>query len=272
MYKEKKMSGKEIRLGKMFSRGKAVVVAADHGAYMGPFKGIDELPKQIYAFKKADGFLVMPGMAKLCKDFFAQKESPLCIVRVNYATHYIKAYEYTKGYNERFISIKQAVALGADMVIVSLLFSGNDEANTRNVMQFGEYVEEANELGIPLVGEYIPIRSVDRFNEDPEKLLLGTRAVAEFGADLIKTVYIEEKFEEIVKTSMIPVLALGGAKTDKSIDSFRVAHHAVQKGASGVVFGRNVICAERPKEYLDILIDIVKHGMSPEEADKKYNI
>lgn len=263
------MSGKEVRMGKLLGESKAVVVAADHGAYMGPFAGIDELPKQIHAFKKADAILLMPGMAKLCGDFFAKKDAPLCIIRINYATHYIKAYNYPRGYNERFISVKQAVSLGADMVMVSLLFTGDDEANTRNITQFGEYVEEAAGLGIPIVGEYIPMGSVDRFNEDPEKLLLGTRALAEFGADLMKTVFIDN-FEEVVKTSIIPVLALGGAKTDKPLDSFKIASSAVKKGAAGVVFGRNVICAENPAKYLDLLISVVKEGLPPEEADKMY--
>lgn len=263
------MSGKEVRLGKLLGGGKAVVVAADHGAYMGPFTGIDELTRQIHAFKKADGILLMPGMAKLCSNFFARRDAPLCIIRINYATHYIKAYEYPRGFNERFISVKQAVAMGADMVMVSLLFTGDDEANTRNITQFGEYVEEATSLGIPIVGEYIPMGSIDRFNENPEKLLLGTRALAEFGADLMKTVFIDN-FEEVVKTSIIPVLALGGAKTDKPIDSFKIAASAITKGAAGVVFGRNVICAENPTKYLDLLISIVKEGMSPEEAEKRY--
>ncbi len=263
------MVGKEIRMGKLLGGGKAVIVAADHGSYMGPFEGIDNLPEQIHAFKKADAFLVMPGMAQQCSGFFSQKDAPLCIIRVNYATHYVKAYEYKKGYNERLISVKQAVALGADMVMVSLLFSGNDEANTRNITQFGEYVEEANALGIPLVGEYIPLGSIDTFNDEIDRLLLGTRAVAEFGADCIKTVYVD-KFDYVVRTAGIPVFGLGGAKTDKPIDSFKLAKNVISKNAAGVVFGRNVICAKDPVKYLDLLIQVVKHGMSPEEAQKSY--
>jgi len=165
--------------------------------------------------------------------------------------------------------VKQAVTLGADMVMVSLLFSGNDEANTRNITQFGEYVEEANALGIPLVGEYIPLGSIDTFNDEPNRLLLGTRAVAEFGADCIKTVYID-KFDYVVKTAGITVFGLGGAKTDKTIDSFKLAKNVISKNAAGVVFGRNVICAKKPVKYLDILVRVVKHGMSPEEAAKAY--
>ncbi len=263
------MVGKDIRMGKLLGSGKAVIVAADHGSYMGPFEGIDNLPEQIHAFKKADAFLVMPGMAKQCSAFFSQKDAPLCIIRVNYATHYVKAYEYKKGYNERLISVKQAVALGADMVMASLLFSGNDEANTRNITQFGEFIEESNALGIPLVGEYIPIGSIDTFNDEIDRLLLGIRAVAEFGADCIKTVYVD-RFDYITRAAGIPVFGLGGAKTDKPIDSFKLAKNVTSKNAAGVVFGRNVICAKDPAKYLDLLIQVVKHGMSPEEAARLY--
>jgi len=264
------MTGKEIRMGKITSRGKAVIVAADHGSYMGPFRGIEELPVQVNALKKADGVLLMPGMASLWGDFFSKKDSPLCIIRVNYAFHYVNTYSYKKGYNQRLVSVKHAVSMGADMVMASLLFSGDEEADATNLSQFGSYVEEAYELGIPLIGEYIPMGSIDRFkNEDISKLELGIRAVAEFGADMMKTVYVEN-FERIVKAAGIPVLALGGAKTDRPEDSFSIARKAVSEGAAGIVFGRNVICAENPGKYLDVLIEVVKGEITPEQAEREY--
>lgn len=264
------MTGKEIRVGRFLNRGKVVIVAADHGSYMGPFEGIEELPRQIHAFKKADGVLIMPGMAFLCRDFFSKKDSPLCIIRVNYAFHYVKAYQYRRGYNKRLISVKQALSMGADIVMASLLFSGDEQADSENVTQFGQYVEEANELGMPLIGEYIPMGSIDRFKkEDINKLELGTRALAEFGADMMKTVYVEN-FGKIVKCAGIPVFALGGAKTDRPIDSFITAKKAVSEGAAGIVFGRNVICAENPEIYLDVLIEVVKGKITAEEAEQCY--
>jgi class I fructose-bisphosphate aldolase len=103
-----------------------------------------------------------------------------------------------------------------------------------------------------------------------DRLVLGTRAVAEFGCDLIKTVYVD-KFDLITKTAGVPVFGLGGAKTDKPLNSFTIARNAVQKGAAGVVFGRNVVCAAEPVKYLDLLIDMVKHGADPEKAAKSYH-
>jgi UDP-N-acetylmuramyl pentapeptide synthase len=35
-----------------------------------------------------------------------------------------------------------------------------------------------------------------------------------------------------------------------NIDEFEIVSKAVQKGAAGVVFGRNVVCAKDPENYL----------------------
>jgi len=265
------MTGKEIRLGRLFSNGSPVIIAADHGSYMGPFAGIENLPKQIHSFKKADAFLVMPGMAKQCKDFFAKKDSPLCIIRINWASHYCKpCFDlYKKGYNVKICDVKDAVALGADLIIISLLLGTDEEANTKNITEFGAMVAEADQLGIPVIGEYIPQGGIDKYMGGMDNLLLGTRACAEFGADLIKTVYVDA-FEKVTGSSVIPTLALGGGLTEKPLQAFDIATQAMKKGAAGVVFGRNVICAKNPVTYLDSLLAVVKEGVSPSEAEKRY--
>ncbi len=274
------MTGKDVRMGRLFGNGSPVIVAADHGSYMGPFAGIEDLPHQISQFKKADAFLVMPGMAKRCTAFFGQKDAPLCIIRVNWAAHYCKPHMkgfsktkkdsyYEKGYNEKLCSVKYAVSLGADIVIASLLLGTDEEANTRNITQFGEFVSEADSLGVPLIGEYIPFDGIDRYTGDVGDLLLGIRACAEFGADMIKTVFVEQ-FEQVAGSSVVPALALGGGVFEKPSDAFRLAQKALKKGAKGVVYGRNVICAKNPTSFLDCLLGVVKNGADPVEAEKDY--
>lgn len=274
------MTGKEIRLKKLFSDGPAVIVAADHGSYMGPFPGLETIKSDIMEFKKADAFLLMPGMAKVCKDFYCTKDAPLSIIRLNWASHYCKPYMegfsnvereiyYDKGYNEMFASVKHAIALGADIVIISLLLGTDEIANTRNISQFGRIVEEADELGIPVIGEYIPMGAIDRFNGGIDDLVLGTRACAEFGADLIKTVY-GEGFDRVTRCTNIPTLALGGGNYDRAGDAFALAKRAIDDGAAGIVYGRNVICAQNPALYLECLNAVVKEGANPFEAEEEY--
>jgi DhnA family fructose-bisphosphate aldolase class Ia len=274
------MTGKEIRLGKLFGNGHPVIIAMDHGSYMGPFDGIRNITREIHQFNKADAVLLMPGMVKQCHSFFGNKNAPLCIIRINWAAHYCKPHMeefaavkkqtyYHKGWNVAFADVEYAVSLGADIIIASLLLGTDEEANTRNIAEFGEIAKQADRFGIPLIGEYIPMGGIDRYGGELIDLTLGTRACAEFGADLIKTVFVD-KFEEISGSAAVPVLALGGGAFARPVDAFQAAHTAIQKGASGVVYGRNVICAKNPAAYLDSLVEVVKHNLPPEEAERNY--
>jgi len=261
------MNGKEIRKARIFSKGKPVIVAVDHGSYQGPIPGIEDLPASILQFKKASAILVMPGMAEPCHEVFMLPEAPSCIIRVNWGSHYCPG--FIKGFNEGVISVEQAVSLGADAVICSLVFGGSEEANVSNISLFGKIFEECSRLGIPLVGEYIPIGGIDRYQGDVQSLSAGVRACVEFGADLIKTVYVE-RFDYITRISPVPVFALGGAKTAQPSDAFEIAYQALQKGAAGVVFGRNVFQAEKPAAFLECLIRIAREGYTVKEAFQLY--
>jgi len=261
------MSGKNIRLAKIFSNGKPVVVAVDHGSYQGPLPGIENLPQAIRQFVKADGVLLMPGMVSACSGFFNSKTSPTCIVRVNWGSHYCPGFE--KGYGEAVISVEEAVSLGAETVICSLVFGGSEEANVSNISLFGRVFSECRRLGVPLIGEYIPMGGIDRYQGNIESLALGVRACVEFGADLIKTVYVEQ-FDQLTRIVPVPVLALGGAKTSRPVEAFEIAYRAIQKGAAGVVFGRNVFQAKKPEAFLEALIAVVKNGMNPQDAEEFY--
>jgi len=257
------MSGKEIRLAKLFSRGKAVVVALDHGGYMGPIKGIENLLEKINLYKKADAVLINPNMAKYCGKFFSSWDFPLMIIRVNWGSHYCEGFK--KGYQRRMATVRKAVNLGADMIMASLLLGGSEEANTENITLLGEIYEETESLGVPLIGEYIPLEGIDRFKGKESEVELGVRMCAEIGSDLIKTVYIPG-FSNLVKSVPIPVLALGGARMKTDLDALEYAKKSIQEGAAGVVYGRNAFQAKNPEKFLDALIKVVKEGCNPEEV------
>ncbi len=257
------MNGKEIRLTKLFSRGKAVVVALDHGGYMGPIKGLEDLPGKINLYKKADAVLINPNIAKYCGKFFSSWDSPLMIIRVNWGSHYCEGFK--KGYQRRMATVRKAVNLGADMIMASLLLGGSEEANTENITLLGEIYEETESLGVPLIGEYIPLEGIDRFKGKESEVELGVRMCAEIGSDLIKTVYIPG-FSNLVKSVPIPILALGGARMDTDLEALKFAKESIREGAAGVVFGRNVFQAENPEKFLNALIKVVREGQHLEKV------
>lgn len=260
------MDGKDIRIRKLFSRGKAVVVALDGGGFMDlakGAKGLEDLPGKISLYKRADAVLINPNMAKYCGKFFSSWDSPLMIIRVNWGSHYCEGFK--EGYHRRMATVRRAVSLGADMITVSLLLEGSEEANTENITLLGEIYEETESLGVPLIGEYVPMGGVDRFHGKGSDVKLGVRISVEIGADLIKKVYIPE-FSNLVKSVPVPVLALGGARRNTDLEALKFAQKCVREGAAGIVFGRNVFQAENPKKFLDALIEVVKEGKEPEEV------
>ena len=72
---------------------------------------------------------------------------------------------------------------------------------------------------------------------------------AEIGADALKIPYPQDRetFKRITTTANIPVLILGGEKMEKETDALNLASEAMAAGASGVVFGRNVIQSDAPE-------------------------
>jgi DhnA family fructose-bisphosphate aldolase class Ia len=97
----------------------------------------------------------------------------------------------------------------------------------------------------------------------------GSRIVAELGADLIKT-FNTIKFDEVTGSCPVPVLGLGAEKLPRQIDALRLAAEDIAAGAGGVVFGRNAIQVDDPHRFQAALNDVVKTGISPEDAVKKY--
>jgi len=162
-------------------------------------------------------------------------------------------------------TVRQAVALGANMVIASLLIGGKEEANAENVTLLGEMFEESESLGIPLVSEFIPQEGIDRFEGNRRLVEVGVRMASEIGCDLIKTVYIEG-FSDLVKFTPVPILALGGARMKTDLDALEYAKKIIQEGAAGVVYGRNAFQAKNPAKVLAALIKVVREGCNPEEV------
>jgi DhnA family fructose-bisphosphate aldolase class Ia len=195
------------------------------------------------------------------------------IVRINWSTVFCFDWGYHKSKTVPAFRVHEAVALGAEMVLISLTLKTGDEANdARNVEIFSQLRAEAAELGIPVVGEFFPNNS-DEISADEmhDQVLRGTRILAELGADLIKTFHTHS-FPAVIESCPLPVLGLGGHTTPSALDSLQMASQIIRDGARGVVFGRNAIQRSDPMAYQRALCEVVKHGMPPEEACHQYQL
>ena len=76
----------------------------------------------------------------------------------------------------------------------------------------------------------------------------------------------------MTESSPVPVLGLGAAKLPTQRAALQLAADEVAAGAGGVVFGRNAIQVPNPTAFQQALCDVVKRGMTPDEAVTKYRL
>jgi DhnA family fructose-bisphosphate aldolase class Ia len=267
--------GRDIRLSKLFPEGEnAVIVAIDHCQTFGPIAGLTDFTTAAELLPEADGVLLAPQMVRFSGRLFRGKGSPTMIVRLNWNTIHCEPWNYEEAYAVQSFSVASAVAVGADVVLASLVLqTGSEEHDAQNVELFARLAEETYELGIPLIGEVFPSGGLrnqpDEFHDYIKKVC---RIICELGADAIKTFYTGERFAEVTAGVPIPVFALGAEKMEREADALELAYKAMSAGARGVVFGRNVIQAQDPAQFLRGLKDVVKGRAAPAMAAAKYGL
>jgi DhnA family fructose-bisphosphate aldolase class Ia len=268
-------TGEKVRLGRLFSDGQnAVVVAIDHGLYFGPLPGMIDLSQVVDTISGADAILMSPGMATHCSSVFERRGAPAMILRLNFASNYLSNWAYSHSHSVPMLSVAEAVAQGADVVIASLTMQNPDEKeDAQNVELLARFINEKRALGIPLIGEVFPTGGDDANPADlHEQVLIGCRISAELGVDAVKTFYTGEKFEEVTAGTPVPILALGAKKTEFERDALHLAASAVRAGARGVVFGRNVVQAHQPERFLEALKEVVKAQADPDKTATRFGL
>jgi len=269
------VTGREIRLSRLFpDGGNAVVVAMDHGQTFGPMEGLTDFTTAAERLKEADAVLMAPQMVRFSGSLYEGKNSPAVIVRTNWNTIHCEPWEYKEAYVVKSLSAREAVRMGADVVLASLVLRAGSEAHdAENVACFARVVEETYDLGIPMIGEVFPVGGLrdhqDEFHDYIKKMC---RIICELGADAIKTFYTGERFAEVTGGVPIPVFALGAEKLENEVDALELAHKAMQAGARGVVFGRNVVQAKNPTQFLRGLKAVVQGRAMPVEVAEEYGL
>jgi len=269
------VTGRDIRLSRLFSNGEnAVVIAVDHGEFDGPLPGMIDLPEAVGKIDPGvSAVLLSPGMLAHCGHALNYKGAPVPIVRLNWSTVYCFHWDYNDANTVAAVSAADAVAAGADIALVSLtLNTGSEKRDAANVEVFCRLTNEAKKLGIPVVGEFFPTRC-DKLSKEQmhEVVYRSCRIVAELGADVIKTFYTH-KFSEVTRSCPIPILGLGAEKTPKQIQALELAERIVEAGGKGVVFGRNAVQVPDPAAFQRALCDVVKRGVPAARAAREHEL
>lgn len=266
--------GRHIRLQRLLGGNRAVIVAVDHGLFDGPIPGMEDLPATTARINPVvDAVLLAPGMLRACGAIFAGSKRPLAVVRLNWNSVYCFQFAYTLARSVHSYEPAEALREGMDVALVSLtLQTGDEQRDAANVEVFSRLTNGCHALGLPVIGEYFPTNHATMTPEQLHRdVLIGSRIVAELGADAIKTFHTC-RFTEVTRACPVPVFGLGAEKLPTALAALRLAQQEVADGAGGVVFGRNAIQQPDPFRFQQALCDVVKSGKSAEDACREYQL
>ncbi len=132
----------------------------------------------------------------------------------------------------------EAVGLGADLLSVQVNFGTPEEGAM--LQDLGTAVDGCRSLGLPL----LCMAYVKKPDGAPtaDELRHACRAAADLGADMVKTSYpgTLEELRRLVRTTPVPVLLGGGAKTSDDAAFLAVVRETIEAGAGGICIGRNL--------------------------------
>jgi 3-hydroxy-5-phosphonooxypentane-2,4-dione thiolase len=237
--------------------GKAVMLAVDHGYFLGPTSGLEEPRRSIEPLLSyADSIMLTRGVLRTSVD--ARWDRPV-VLRVSGATSILKELS-----NEDItVSIEDAIRVNASAMALSIFIGSEFEKGT--LVNLARLVDEGERYGIPVLAVTAVGKEMAR---DARYLGLSCRIAAELGAHFVKTYYCED-FEQVVQSCPVPVIIAGGKKIPE-IDALKLTFDSVQRGAVGVDMGRNIFQSDSPVGMIRAVRAIVHEKASVEEARKIY--
>lgn len=268
-------TGKKIRLGRLLRResGRALLVAYSHGVLLGPNPGmrtLEEMRRVAFSLAKADGLMVAPGMVTALEEAFIGRDRPSLIVHLDYQSFSRAILPYREGATVEMAQIEEVVASGADAVMTYLFMGYEDpEREKQEISRNARLARSCERWGVALIIE--PRSAREGYHpedkSDPQVLGLYCRVAAEIGADLVKCIYpgSAEALRFVIEGCPAPLLLAGGARAESSEQAYTRAREAIQAGAAGLVFGRNIYEASDPAGELDRYLEIV-HSGAPRSA------
>ncbi|MBP3966589.1 aldolase [Paenibacillus sp. DLE-14] len=262
----------------MFSeQGKCFDVAVDHGFFneFSFLSGIENMKQAIETIVQAnpDCIQLSIGQAKWLQAVPGKKK-PGLVLRTDAANIY--GTELPRFLFSELIdrAIEKAVALDAVAVCVNLLLlPGQPELHHQCVRNISLLKSECEKYGMPLMVEplvMLPNEAKGGYMVDGDinKIMPLVRQGVELGADVIKADPCDDvtEYHRVIEVaSGIPVLVRGGGRaSDQEIVNRTV--ELMNQGASGIVYGRNVIQHPNPAGMTNALMSIVHHGAAASEA------
>ena len=238
--------------------GRTVMLAVDHGYFLGPTSGLEEPAKTIAPLvEHADCLMLTRGVLRNCVT--ADVNVPI-MLRVSGGASILGnlADEGTT------VSMRDALRMNVSGVALSI-FVGS-ELERKTLLALADLINEAEEYGVPVLAVTAVGKEMTR---DARYLGLACRIAAELGAHIVKTYYCDD-FEKVVSSCPVPVVIAGGKKIPER-EAIDLAYNAITRGAAGVDMGRNIFQSEHPVPMIKTVREIVHRDLTPSKAWDLFN-
>jgi DhnA family fructose-bisphosphate aldolase class Ia len=249
--RENVMSGVDIRSNRLFSKDvrRSFIIAIDHGLPCGVLQGGEhavELVSKMVALNP-DGILISPGLLRRSSEAFGFRGAPSAILRADLWAVDSRV-RRERDQHRMLAEPEDAVRLGADAMAMMLVLGVPDEVFADNAAAVARLAERAQRVGVPLIVEVTAWGQHAVNQTDPDLLTFGCRVAAELGADLVKTPFTGDvaSMRALVEGCPAPVLVLGGPRKDSDEELLASTRLALQAGARGLIYGRNIWLAPDP--------------------------
>ena len=252
--------GLQNRLSRIIkSDGRTVMLAVDHGYFLGPTTGLENAGRTIKPLLSyADALMPTRGILRTSVDAAASADTPI-VLRVSGGNSILSELS-----NEGItVAMEDAVRLNVSAVALSIYVGSPNEKQT--LLNLTKLVDEGQRYGIPVLAVTAVGKEMVR---DARYLALCCRIAAELGAHLVKTYYCEG-FEKVVKTCPVPLVMAGGKKLPE-LEALELTHNAIKRGAAGVDMGRNIFQADAPVAMIQAVRAVVHENLSPNRAYDLY--
>lgn len=266
------------RMNRMFSSmGKCFDVAIDHGFFNESsfLAGIENMEEAVNTIVRAgpDCIQLAVGQANWVQDI-PGKHKPSLVLRTDVANIY--GTKLPRFLFSELISnpVEEAVRLDAVAVCVNLLLLPNEpELHYQCVKNVTKLKKECEAYGMVLMVEplvMLPNESKGGYMVDGDinKMVPLVRQAVELGADVIKADPCDriEEYHYVIETACgVPVLVRGGGRTTDEEILVRTSL-LMEQGASGIVYGRNVIQHPSPDRMTKALMSIVHESLDAQSA------
>lgn len=270
---------KKYRMNRLFGKtSKCLDVAIDHGFFneLSFLGSIENMEKAIHAIVAAqpDAIQLTVGQAEILQGI-PGKDKPALVLRTDVANCYNpKVHEVLFSYVIDN-AVEQALALDAACVVVNLLMLPNQpDLHRQCVENVARLKPVCDRYGMPLMVEPLVMQPNEQkggymVDGDLNKILPLVRQACELGADVIKADPCDDvrEYHRVIEIAGRPVLPRGGGKAPER-EILQRTYDLIQQGASGIVYGRNIIQHEKPVQMTKALMAIVHNGANVEQAMK----